>query len=66
MAWNLDDYSKLKRYLDTNIDICFAMIAKIVKENGQVLHRSTYQAQSQDEWEWEECKAEHSSYGVAA
>ena len=30
--------------------------------NCQVLHRSTYQALTQDEWEWEECKQEHSFF----
>ena len=31
-------------------------MAKIIKEKGQVLHRSTYQALTQDEWEQDECK----------
>ena len=41
------------------------MTAKIIKENGQVLHRSTYQALTLEEWEWEECKAEHSLFMVS-
>ena len=27
-----------------------------IKENGQILCRPMYQAITQDEWEWEECK----------
>ena len=37
-------------------------MAKIIKENGQVLHRSMHHALTQEEWEQEECKAEHSSF----
>ena len=37
-------------------------MAKIIKENGQVLHRSMYQALSQGEWEQQECKNEQSSF----
>ena len=33
------------------------MMAKIIKEKSQVLHRSIYQALTQDEWDQEECKA---------
>ena len=33
-----------------------------MKENGQVLHRSTYQALNQQDWEQEECKAKHNSF----
>ena len=31
-----------------------------LKENGQVLHMSMYQALIQEKWEWEECKDEYS------
>ena len=33
----------LNQGYDKNIDVGPAMIAKILTENGQVLHRSTYQ-----------------------
>ena len=49
-------------YLNTSIDIGPALMEKIMKENGQVLHRSTYWALTQEEWEREECKAECSSF----
>ena len=45
-----------------SIDIGSALMAKIINENGQVLHRSMYQAPTQEEWEWEECKAKCSSF----
>ena len=51
MAPNLDDHFKLGGCLDSNIDIDPALIAKIIKENGQVLYRFTYQALTQGEWE---------------
>ena len=41
--------------------IDLAMMAKIIKENGQIFHMAMYQALTQDKWEQEECKAEHSS-----
>ena len=53
---------KLGRYLGPSIDICPALTEKNIKEDGQVLHRSTYQALTQDEWEWEECTNEHSLF----
>ena len=40
---------KLDHYLGPNIDIGQAMTAKILTENGQVLHRSTYRPLSPDE-----------------
>ena len=45
-----------------SIDIGPALMAKIIKENSQVLHRSTYQALAQEECEWDKCKAEHSLF----
>ena len=36
-------------------------MAKIIKENGYVLHRSAYWV-TQDEWEGEEFKQEHGSF----
>ena len=36
----LDDVLKLGHFLGSSIDIVQAMTAKIVRENGQVLHRS--------------------------
>ena len=33
-----------------------AMREDILEENGQVLHRSTYQALTQDKWNKNECK----------
>ena len=38
------------------------MMAKIMKENSQVLQRSTYGALTKNEWEREECKNERSSF----
>ena len=35
-------------------------MAKIGEENGQVLHRSSYQVITQKDWEQEECKLEQS------
>ena len=52
----------LGRYLGPSIDIVSVLTAKIIKENGQVLHTSMYQALIQEEWEWKECKAEHSLF----
>ena len=37
-----NDHFRLNRYLGLSIDIGPALMAKIIKENGQVLHRSTY------------------------
>ena len=37
-----DEVLKLGLYLGSSIDINPAMIAKILTENGQVLHRSNY------------------------
>ena len=36
--------------------------SKYIKSNGQVLHRSTYQALTQEEWVQKECKAEYSLF----
>ena len=57
-----NDHFRLGRYLSLIIDIGPALMAEIIKENGQVIHRSTYQAQTQDEWEWEEWKTECSLF----
>ena len=42
MALYLDDHVKLGRYLGSSIDVGLALTVKIIKENGMVLHRSTY------------------------
>ena len=42
------------------MDIGPVLMAKIIKKNGQVLHRCTYQTLAQEEWEQEECRAKHS------
>ena len=47
------DHFKLGRYLGLSIDIGPALMAKIIKENGQILQRSKYQALTQEEWEQE-------------
>ena len=44
-----DDREVLGRYLGPSIDVGPAMTAKILKENGQVVHRSTYRPLTQDE-----------------
>ena len=41
---------QLGRYLGPSIDVGPAMTAKILKANGQVVHRSTYRALTEDEW----------------
>ena len=43
-----DDVLKLGCYLGSSIDVGPAMTAKILTENGQVLHRSTYQPLTPD------------------
>ena len=40
----LKDHFKLSSYLEPSIDVGPAISAKIIKVNGQVLHRSMYQA----------------------
>ena len=57
-----NDHFRLGRYLGLSIDIGPALMAKIIKESCQVLHWSTYQALTEDEWEWEEYKQECSSF----
>ena len=57
-----NDHFRLGRYLGLGINVSPFLITKIINENGQVLHRSKYQALTQKEWEWEECKAKHSSF----
>ena len=56
MASYPDDNYKLGMYLGLSIHIGPGLIAKIIKENGKVVHRSTYQALTQKEWKQEECK----------
>ena len=56
-----NDHFRLGRYLGRSIDIGPALIAKIIKQNGQVLYRSMYRALTQDEWRKEECKNKCSS-----
>ena len=56
MASYLDDHFKLGRYLGPSIDVGLAMTAKIWKENGQILHKSTHQALTWDEWDRDKCK----------
>ena len=57
-----NDHFRLGRYLGSSIDIGPALMAKITEENGHVLHRSLYQVLTQEEWKWEECNAECSSF----
>ena len=42
MAPYPDNNFELGRYLEPSIDVGLVMAAKILKENGQVLSRSTY------------------------
>ena len=44
-----DDMLKLGYYLGLNTDVIPAMTAKILMENVQVLHRSTYRPMTPDE-----------------
>ena len=44
-----DDVLKLGHYLGLSIDVSPAMTAKILTENGHVLHRSTYRPLTPDE-----------------
>ena len=44
-----EDMLKLCHYIGPNIDIGPAMTAKILTQNGQVLHRSTYKPLNPDE-----------------
>ena len=53
-----NDHFRLGRYLGLSVHIGPALMVKMIKENGRVLHRSMYQTPTQEEWEWEECKAE--------
>ena len=43
-----DDHFKQDKYLGPSIDIGPAMMVKIIKENGLVLHRYTYWALTQE------------------
>ena len=44
-----NDHFRLGRYLGLSIDIFPPLMAEIIKENGQVLHRFTCRAQTQEE-----------------
>ena len=57
-----NDQFRLSRHLGLSIDIGPALMAKIIKEKGPVLHKSMHQALTQDEWEQEKCKAECSLF----
>ena len=52
-----NDHIRLGQYLGLSIDIGPMLMAKIIEKDAQVLHRSPYQALTQEEWEREECKA---------
>ena len=56
----LNDYFKLGRYLGWSKYI--DLMEKIIKENGQVLHRPTYQALIQEEWKHKNYKSECSLF----
>ena len=43
------DRFRLGKFLGQSIDICPTLVAILIKQNGQVLHRFTYQALTQDE-----------------
>ena len=45
------DREVLGRYLGPSVDVGPAMTAQILKSNGWVVHRSTYRALTNDEWE---------------
>ena len=46
----------------SSIDVGPVMTAKILKQNGENRHRSTYQELSQDEWDSCKYKVEHGSF----
>ena len=48
--------------LGPSIDVGLAMSAKIIKGNGQVLHRSIHQPLTQEELDRKECKAKCRSF----
>ena len=48
-AMHLDDHFRLGRYLGLSIEIVPALIAMIIRENGQVLHRSMHWVLTQAE-----------------
>ena len=45
-----DDVLKLGHYLGPSIDIGPAMTAKILTQNGQLLHGATYRSLTPDNW----------------
>ena len=55
-----NDHFRLGRYLCPSLDIGPTLMAKIIKENCKVLHRSMYWALTQEEWQ--ECKAKCSFF----
>jgi hypothetical protein len=54
----------LGRYLGPKIDVGPAMTAKILKANGQVVHRSTYRALNESEWASEAERLERNAFDV--
>ena len=54
----------LGRYLGPSIDIGPAMTAKILKENGQVVHRSTVRGLTPEEEASEETKQKRSAFDM--
>ena len=50
MALYTDDHIKLGRYLGLSIGNGPDMMAKIMQDNGQDLHRPMYLALTQEEW----------------
>ena len=57
-----DDKLVLGRYLGPSIDVGPALTAKILKSNGEVVHRSTYRALNQEEIESAEEQAVRKSF----
>ena len=49
MASFSDEALKLGYYLGSNIDVAWAMMAKIIMQNGQVFHISTHRPLTPDE-----------------
>ena len=60
-----DDKVILGRYLGPSIDIGPALTAKILKSNGEVVHRSTYRALTPEEIESEEEQAARKEFDAA-
>ena len=60
-----DDKMILGRDLGPSIDIGPAMTRKVLKANGQVLHRSTVRPLTPDEWESPDEKKAHQEFDVS-